>query len=110
MTEESTDYLKNIQERMIAYDNIRSDVLEYVLTNEIKDGELVTHLFIMGFLLEAHHRGEELSEQELNMFLGVDEETDNIFDVNRTYILDESQSDLDLIDLLDLTVENFSVD
>lgn len=110
MNQDSIEYLNGIQERMIAYDDVRADVLDYVLTNEVKNSELITHLFIMGFLLEAHCRGEELSEQELNMFLGVDEELDYFYDVNKIYILDESQSDLELEELLDLTVENFSVD
>lgn len=110
MNQDSIEYLNGIQERMIAYDDVRSDVLDYVLTNEIQNGELATHLFIMGFLLEAHHRGEELTEQEVNMFLGTDEEFDYFYDTNKTFILDESQCDLNLEELLDLTVKNFSVD
>lgn len=110
MSQDTIDYLKSIQERMLDYDDTRSDVLGYILENEIKDGELATHLFIMGFLLKAAHREEELSEQELNMLLGSDEETEYTFDLSKTFMLDESQTDLELDELLDLTVKNFSVD
>lgn len=110
MSQDSIDYLKSIQERMLDYDDTRSDVLGYILENEIKDGELATHLFIMGFLLKASYREEELSEQELNMLLGSDEESEYVFDSDKTFMLDESQCNLDLDELLDLIVKNFSID
>lgn len=111
MDKENLDYLKGIAERINNYDDIRADVLEYVLDNEIKDIELATNLFVAGFLWNASRREETLSTEELIMFLGSEEDyfkTDEI--EPEAFVLDPEEAELDLYDLLDLTVSNFSVD
>lgn len=110
MDQDNIDYLKQIQERTIAYDDVRADVLDYVLENQIKNSDLATNLFIMGFLYEAHCRNELLTDQDINLFLGITEDIGMNSDELKTYKLDETQTDLDLYELLDLTVKNFSVD
>jgi len=110
MDQDNIDYLKQIQERMIAYDSVRAEVLDYVLEHQIKNGELATNLFIMGFLHEAHHREEMLTDRDINLFLGISEDIDLSESDPVTYTLEPKQSELELYDLLDLTVKNFSVD
>lgn len=111
MDQENKEYLARIQERAIAYDNTRAEVLEYVLLNRIKNNRLITNLFIIGFLHEANFRNEILSEQDLNILLGIDDDDDNfIYNEENTYFLEKSQKNLTLQELLEYTVKNFSVD
>jgi hypothetical protein len=110
MDQDSIDYLKQIQERTLAYDDVRADVLEYVIENRIQNSELTTNLFIMGLLHEANCRNELLTDTDINLFLGIAEDIGNRSVQPVTYKLEQSQTGLDLFELLDLTVRNFSVD
>lgn len=104
---ESSEYLKNIADRMVAYDSIRECVLDFVDDNEIDSEEAVVSLMIMGFLWEARNRGEVLLEEDLNLLLGVEETEEYTYsdsDHNLSFILDDDRADLELEELLDLTL------
>ena len=107
MDKENLDYLNSISNRVIAYDEIRAQVIEFLLNNKVSDVDLATDLFVMGFLWEAHQREETLTDDDLIMFLDGDEDIDPIdFNDQKEYILEEDQAEMDLIDLLALTVAN----
>ena len=111
MDKENLDYLNSIAERISGYYHVRSHVLEYILDNQIKDIELVTNLFITGFLWHASQREEILTTEELVMFLGAEESYISTDDLEpESFILDEEESKLELEDLLELTVKNFTPD
>lgn len=104
---ESSEYLKNIADRMFAYDSIREQVLDFVDEKELDDEEIVVSLMIMGFLWEARNRGEVLLEEDLNLLLGVEEDEEYTYsdsDHNLSFILDDDRADLELEELLDLTL------
>ena len=108
MDKDSVDYLAGIGERMIAYDVIRSKIADYVLENDINDMDLVTDLFVVGFIWEAANRGEILLESELTMLLGADDNFDEDQEFN-TYVLDDDNIDLTLEELLDRTIESYYI-
>jgi hypothetical protein len=109
MDKENLDYLNDIAEKAIAYDEVRMTVVEYLLTNQIKDIDLATNLFVIGFLWEASKRNEILTDEDLCMFLDADEDISiEEIDEYKEYYLDEKESSLSLKELLDKTVENFS--
>lgn len=111
MDKENLNYLKGIAERISDYDDIREYVLEYVLDNQIKDIELATNLFVAGFLWNASRREETLSTEELIMFLGSEEDYFNTDEIEpEAFALDPEEAELDLYELLKLTVDNFSLD
>lgn len=107
MIDESSEYLKKIADRMSAYDDIREYVLEFVNEKEIGDEDAVVSLMVIGFLWEARNRGEVLLEEDLNLFLGVEEDDEYTYadsDHNLSFILDDDRADLELNELLDLTL------
>lgn len=107
MDKENLDYLNSISDRVIAYDEIRAQVVEFLLNNKVSDVDLATDLFVMGFLWEAHQREETLTDDDLIMLLDGDEDIDPIdFNDQKEYILEEDQAEMDLIDLLALTIAN----
>lgn len=109
MDKENLDYLNDIAEKAIAYDEVRMTVVEYLLTNQIKDIDLATNLFVIGFLWEASKRNEILTDEDLCMFLDAEEDISiEEIDEYKEYYLDEKESSLSLKELLDKTVENFS--
>lgn len=107
MDKENLEYLNSISDRVVAYDDVRAQVIEFLLNNKVSDVDLATDLFVMGFLWEAHHREETLTDDDLIMFLDGDDDLDPIdFNDQKEYILEEDQAEMDLIDLLALTVAN----
>lgn len=107
MDKENLDYLNSISDRVIAYDDVRAQVVEFLLNNKISDVDLATDLFIMGFLWEAHHREETLTDDDLIMFLDGDDDLEPIeYNDQKEYILEDDQAEMDLVDLLELTVKN----
>lgn len=107
MDKENLDYLEGIKNKVIEYDDIRSDVLGYVLENEINDLDLVTDLFVIGFLWQAHRRKEILTDEDIIMMLDSEEDIGSAdLEEYRAYFLDETHHNLTLEELLDLTVES----
>jgi hypothetical protein len=101
---QASEYLDNIGERMEAYDEVRSKILKYIIKHKLQDSELCTDLFCMGFLHEAFRRDEVLTEMDLAMFLGVDDDDEFISSVDHVQFLtlgDEYQ-ELSLSELLDV--------
>jgi len=106
MDQENIDYLNSISERMLAYDEIRGDVFSYILENRITDNDLVTDLFIIGFLYKAHRRTEIITEEELAILLGDPNDQDGVYTKNEIYLSDD-KTELSFGELLDYTVENY---
>lgn len=104
MDQENIDYLNNIAERMTAYDNVRGDVVSYILKHGIADIQLCTDLFIVAFLYEAYHRGETITEEDLAVLLGDSDDTADVYTSNEVY-LSEDKQELSFGELLDHTVE-----
>ena len=65
-------YLDHIGSRITTYFNSMNRAKEFVLTNGIYDQELIMNCIVMSLLWVASVRGEELSEDELFMFLGLE--------------------------------------
>lgn len=106
MDKENLEYLTSIKDRVLAYDEIRSQVVEFLLNKKISDVDLATDLFVIGFLWEAHHRGEVLTDDDLIMFLDGDDLEPIEFDDMKEYHLDEDQAELELEELLDLVYQD----
>jgi hypothetical protein len=105
MSDESADYLKGIADRMFAYDSIREYVLDFITDRGILDEEITLGLLVIGFLWEAEQRHEVLTEDQVNLFLGVEEDEDwslDDMDPGITFQLDQDRADLKLDELLDL--------
>lgn len=105
MDQENIDYLNRIAERMAAYDNVRGNVVSYILQNSIKDIALCTDLFIVAFLYKAHQRNEVITEEELAVLLGDGNDQDETFSKN-VIVLSDEKTELSFGELLDYTVEN----
>ena len=105
--QENVDYLNSITERVIDYDEIRALVLEFILDNQIKDIELVTDLFVIGFLWKAHKRNEILSDEDLLLFLDTENEFEPIsLEEMNEYELDPEEAEMTLKEILETTVKN----
>ena len=106
MTLEGKDYLFNISQRVEDYDNIRAKVTDYCIDNSIDNYKLTTQLLCMGFLHQALQRGENLTMSDIDTMLGVSEHDE--YGVE-TLELDEDLHHLTLNELLDCTVEDWSI-
>ena len=105
MSDESADYLKGIADRMFAYDSIREYVLDFITDRGILDEDITLGLLVIGFLWEAEQRHEVLTEDQVNLLLGVEEDEDwslDDMDPGIRFQLDEDRADLKLDELLDL--------
>ena len=106
MDTESADYLKALADRAIAYDGIREYVLDFITDRNIFDEDTTLGLLVIGFLWEADKRHEVLTEDEVNLLLGVEEDEEFTLDdmePNVRFELDSDRADLKLNELLDLT-------
>ena len=109
MDKENLDYLNSISERVLAYDDIRAEVVQFLLDNKIRDVDLATDLFVMGFLWLASQRDETLTDDDLIMFLDGGDDIEPIeFNEQKEYILEDDQANMELIDLLEVTFKNFN--
>lgn len=97
------EYLDSIIQRMIDFDNTRNDVTNFILENQIKNLDLMTDLFISGFLYKAHLRGETLTESDIEILLGNEESYD--YDEDLEFILDEDWSHLTINEVLTTVCE-----
>lgn len=100
---ETRRYLDSIGSRIRAYYNSMNRAKEYVLEQGIYDHVIVMNCIIMSLLWLASVRGEELSEEELFMFLNI--ETD-LADAKTIGIADVMK-DWPLEDVLKYVVDNF---
>lgn len=104
----SVDYLEKLALRNLAYEDIRTKVIDYCIENKIEDHDLMSDLFIIGFLFEARKQNEILTEQDIIILLGEDDNEDEDSDnLHTTYVLDDDDSNKSLQELLDNTVKNF---
>ena len=106
MSQLGAEYLEKIKQRNLAYEEIRTQVIQYILKKDIKDYNISTDLFIVGFLFEARRQGEVLNEKDICILLGEDdeqfEEDSGYLD---TFVLDYTNFDMSLEELLDATVD-----
>lgn len=96
-------YLQNIADRMLDYDAVRNEVSAYILEKNIESLDLMTDLLISGFLWKANLRDEVLTEADIEIFLGNDEEIE--YEDNLEYILEEDWTRYSLEELLDIVCE-----
>ena len=106
---ETQDYLFHLAKRAKDYEQIRQKVLKYIFRNKIKDSEIATDLFIIGFLWKANKRNETLKETDIAMLLGADEDEEFISEADPidNYVLDEDQINMEFEELLDKVVSNY---
>ena len=106
MSEVSLDtkrYLDKIGSRISTYHNAMNRAKEYVLDNCVSDHSVVLNCIIMSLLWTAAVRDEELTEEELFMFLNIESELAEqkvlgIADIMKEWSLEE---------VLDYVVDNF---
>jgi hypothetical protein len=106
VTEASLDtkrYLENIGSRVRAYHNTINRAKEYVLENEIHEHPIVMNCIIMSILWLSSVRGEELSEEELFMFLGLEDELAE----NKTVQISPDMRTWGLEEVLEYVVKNY---
>lgn len=109
MDKENVDYLNSISERVLAYDDIRAEVVQFLLDNKVSDIDIATDLFVMGFLWLANKRDETLTDDDLIMFLDGGDDIEPIeFNEQKEYILEDDQAEMDLIDLLEQTYNEYN--
>ena len=97
------EYIENIQERMIAYNEIREEAIGFILENGIKNTELATHLLVIAHLWLANRRDETLTEQDINMFLNSETHFFDIAQKEEVY-LNPEDTDMDIYELLEYAV------
>lgn len=98
------EYIENIQERMLAYNDVREEAIAFIIENSIKNTDLVTHLLVISHLWLANRRSETLTEQEINIFLNSEP---NIVDIkHHEFIhLSDDDTDMDLYELLEHAID-----
>jgi hypothetical protein len=106
MDQENLNYLKNISDKVVEYDNVRAIVMDYILENKIQDVDLATNLFVVGFLWQANKRNDVLTDDDLIMLLDAENDLEEFeIDEFREYFLEDEHKELSLIELLDLLME-----
>lgn len=106
MDQENLNYLKNISDKVVEYDNVRALVMDYVLENKIQDVDLATNLFVVGFLWQANKRDDVLTDDDLIMLLDAENDLEEFeIDEFREYFLEDEHKELSLLELLDLLME-----
>jgi len=109
MGDDSLEYLRDLGVRALAYEEVRSEVIGFILENQVKDEMMATDLFIMGFIWLAHHRKETLTDHDILLLLDIESDVLTIpFDDVQVYSLDESQAEHDLSELLMRTYNKLS--
>lgn len=98
------EYIENIQERMIAYNQVREEAIGYILENGIKNTELATHLLVIAHLWLANRRDETLTEQDINMFLNSETHFFDIEQKEEVY-LSEDDVEMDIYELFEYAVD-----
>lgn len=98
------EYIENIQERMISYNDVREEAIAFIIENNIKNTDLVTHLLVIAHLWLANRREETLTEQEINIFLNSEP---SIIDIkHHEFIqLSDEDTDMDLYELLEHAID-----
>jgi hypothetical protein len=101
------EYLRELGIKAVAYDEVRSDVIAFILENTIRNENIATDLFILAFLWLAERRGEMLTDQDLMMLIDNESDVTSIpTEVINVYRLQEDQVDLELDELLMQSYQN----
>jgi hypothetical protein len=100
---ETKRYLDKIGSRVNAYNNSMTRAKEYVLENNVTDHYIVMNCIIMSLLWVAAVRGEQLTEEELFMFLNIDSEYAD--DINIS--IAKGMEEWGLEEVLDYVVANY---
>lgn len=112
MNRENQEYLNKLIKRNEAYEEVRGDVISFILENEIKDAELCTDLFVIGFLYQSRKLQEDLTAKDICILLGEDDEN---FESDTSFLnqvekklADTLSSDLSLRELMEATMDSFA--
>lgn len=104
MALEGQDYLFEVSKRVQEYDFVRAKVTEYCVDNKITDLQLTTQLLCMGFLHRAQRRNETLTINDVDVLLGVDDDSE--YGVE-SLELEEDLQELTLQEILDWTYDDW---
>ncbi len=106
---ETEEYFAYLANRAKEYEQVRRQILKYILRNKINSSEIATDLFIIGFLWKAYQRNETLRETDIAMLLGAEEDDEFVSEVNPIddYVLDSEEVKMDFEELLDKVVSNY---
>ena len=96
-------YLDQIGSRVRAYHNAMNRAKDFVLSQEIMNHEIVLNCIVISLLWLAAVRNEELSEEELFMFLNL--ETD--LASTKIIQIDDDMKDWSLEEVLSYVVDKF---
>lgn len=109
MDKENVDYLYNIAERVNYYYGLRQKAITFVRKNKVVDKNLTINILLMAAVWGAHQRDEELTEEDLENYFGlqsnVDVEDEHV--EKQTIRLDPNTEHLTLNELFELTLENY---
>lgn len=112
MNKENQAYLEKLIKRNEAYDEVRGEVISFILENKIENADLCTDLFVIGFLYQSRKLNEDLTAKDICILLG---ENDDDFDNENPFLnqverkLTETLSaDLTLRELMEVTVDSFA--
>jgi len=103
ISEDTKKYLDSIGSRVRAYHNALNRAKEFVLRETIVDQVMIVNLIVMGLLWTAAIREENLTEEELFMYLGFE----TIIDSTQIISIADHMKSWSLEDVFDYVVDNF---
>lgn len=100
---ETRRYLDQIGSRIKTYHNTMNRAKEFIFANGIYDNSLAMECIVMSLLWVSAVRGEQLTEEELFMFLGLETELAD----DKTITFADSMKDWGLEEVLKYVVDNY---
>ena len=105
MNKENVKYLKDLATRADYYYKIRKKEVQYIINNKISDKTLSVNIVLMAAVWASHQIDHEITEEDLFIFFGLNSEAEN--SSKSVLKLSSQHKELTLIELLELTVEQF---
>ena len=105
VSKETKRYFALLKKKLTRYNNVKKRALKYLFDKKIYDESLASGVITVAILWAASKEGEQLTEETLLMYLGIEPEED--IESENIMSLDPELEDMNLIEALDYTVENF---
>lgn len=102
ISKDTINYLDGIAKRVSMYNKCRRKAINFIEENEIADKVIATNCVIMSLMWAAGVRGEQLTEQEMFLYLGVDEDKAD----RKIMHLDPIIAEMSLEEVLDYVASN----
>lgn len=102
VSNETKQYLSSISHRVQSYANMREHAIEHVTDLGIYDNEILTNCVVMSMLWLAAVRGEEITQNQIFMHLGLPELLED--DVVMT--ISEEMFIMSIDDVLNYTIDH----